>query len=553
MIALREAAIAGLLNRRHLARNLIAGVVVGVVALPLSLAFAIASGATPEAGLYTAIVAGFLAAMLGGSRVQVTGPTGAFIVILAAITAQHGFDGLQIATFMAGLILLGLGLAKLGGIIKFIPTPVIVGFTTGIAVIIFVGQWKDFFGLPAPPVGHFHEKFLHLLESLPNLHVATTLLGLFGLGLTLLTPKFLPRAIPGPLVAMLAVTLVQSVFQFDGVATIGSTFGGVPSSLPVFHWPEITLARIVELIGPAFTIAMLGAIESLLSAVVADGMTGTRHNSNQELVGQGVANIFSPMFGGFAATGAIARTATNVRNGANSPIAGMTHAAVLLLIILAAAPLAAHIPLAGLAAILFVVAYNMSEWRHFLNLVRTSPRNDKAVLLITFILTVFTDLVLAVNVGVILAALLFMKRMSETVKVEGMNAEEIELACPIGVPAGVQIYSIDGPFFFGAAETFENTLLGITSGVRLVVLRLGRVPLIDATGLAALERMSAQLTKRGICMILCEANERISAKLHNAGLAAGLDGRALQPDISAAILAAETCLQAQTSREGDNV
>ena len=543
MIALREAANAGLLTRRNLVPNLVAGVVVGVVALPLSLAFAIASGAKPEAGLYTAIVAGFIAAVLGGSRVQVTGPTGAFIVILAAITAKHGFDGLQIATFMAGLILLAMGLAKLGGIIKFIPTPVIVGFTTGIAVIIFVGQWKDFFGLPAPEGAHFHEKFLALAQSLPHLQLATTGLGLLGLALALLSPKVLPRTIPGPLVAMLGVTFVQAVFQFEGVATIGTAFGGVPSALPIFHWPDITLARMVELIGPAFTIAMLGAIESLLSAVVADGMAGTRHDSNQELVGQGLANIFSPMFGGFAATGAIARTATNVRNGADSPVAAMAHAGVLLAVVLVAAPLAAHIPLAGLAAILFVVAYNMSEWRHFMNLARTAPGNDKAVLLITFFLTVFTDLVLAVNVGVILAALLFMKRMAETVKVEGVNTREIETACPVGVPPGVQIYSVDGPFFFGAAETFESTLLGIAGKVKVVVVRLGRVPLIDATGIAVLERMATHLGKRGIRLILCEANERIAAKLIHAGLGDKLGEAGLQPDIAAALSVAEQVLE----------
>lgn len=539
MIALREAAAAGLLVQPHLGRNLVAGVVVGVVALPLSLAFAIASGAKPEAGLYTAIVAGFFASMLGGSRVQVTGPTGAFIVILAAITAKHGFDGLQIASFMAGLILVAMGVGRLGGIIKFIPTPVIVGFTSGIAVIIFVGQWKDFFGLPAPTGHHFHEKFLVLVEALPHLHPATTGLGMLGLALVLLSPKVLPRTIPGPLVAMLGVTLTQTIFEFDGVATIGSAFGGVPSSLPYFHWPDITLARVVELIGPAFTIAMLGSIESLLSAVVADGMAGTRHDSNQELVGQGIANILSPMFGGFAATGAIARTATNIRNGGDSPVAGMAHALTLLAIVLAAAPLAAHIPLAGLAAILFVVAYNMSEWRHFVNIARTSPHHDRAVLLITFLLTVFTDLVLAVNVGVILAALLFMKRMAETVKIEGIDTAELETACPVAVPPGVQIYSIDGPFFFGAAEVFENTLLSVASGVRVVVVRLGRVPLLDATGIAVLERMASHLGRRGVRMILCEANDRIVLKLRKAHLATMLGEMGLQPDIATALKAAE--------------
>lgn len=546
MIALLEAHRAGLFARQHLARNLLAGLVVGVVALPLAMAFAIASGARPENGLYTAIIAGFLAAVFGGSRTQVSGPTGAFIVILAAITAKYGFDGLQIATFMAGLILLFLGLARLGSVIKFIPTPVIVGFTAGIAIIIFVGQWKDFFGLPAATGQHFHEKLLFFITHFGGLHLATTGLGLFALAIAIIWPKILPR-IPAPLVAMLAVTLVQTLFNFPGVATIGTAFGGIPSSLPPFHWPEITMTRVVELIGPAFTIAMLGAIESLLSAVVADGMAGTRHDSNQELVGQGIANLATPMFGGFAATGAIARTATNIRNGGDSPIAAITHAAVLLVIMLAAAPLAVHIPLAALAAILFVVAYNMSEWRHFLNLVRTAPRYDVVVLLITFFLTVFTDLVLAVNVGVILASLLFMKRMSETVKIEDVDPEALALACPVGVPKGVQLYSIDGPFFFGAAETFESRLLNIGGRVKVVVIRLGRVPLIDATGLTALDRMVVHLQKKGIRTILCEANERLSVKLANAGFREKFGADSVQPDIAAALEASERIVAGATA------
>ncbi len=389
MIAIVEAYKSGLLAKKHWAQNLVAGLVVGVVALPLAMAFAIASGVKPEQGIYTAIVAGILAALLGGSRLQITGPTGAFIVILAGITAKYGVDGLQIATIMAGLILLLFGLAKMGAVIKFIPAPVIVGFTAGIGVIIWVGQWKDFFGLPKITGEHFHQKLWHTLQVLPQLHLATTGLAILSLILVLLAPKIKAlHRVPGPLIAMVVATALQGIFQFQGVMTIGSAFGGIPQTLPHFALPTITLPRIIELIGPAFTIAMLGAIESLLSAVVADGMAGTRHNSNQELVGQGIANIVSPLFGGFAATGAIARTATNVRNGGSSPIAGVTHGIVLIVIILFLAPLASDIPLAALAAILFVVAWNMSELPHVMHMIQRAPRSDVAILLITFLLTV---------------------------------------------------------------------------------------------------------------------------------------------------------------------
>ena len=392
MIALKEAWHAGLLGRGHWVPNIVSGLIVGVVALPLAMAFAIASGAKPEQGLYTAIVAGFLVSALGGSRLQIAGPTGAFIVILSGITAKHGIDGLQIATLMAGVMLLGMGLARMGAVIRFIPAPVIVGFTAGIGVIIWVGQWRYFFGLPAPAGEHFHQKLWALLQSLPSLHLPTTALAVASLVLVVFAPR-LPglRRVPGPLVAMVLATLAQVVFGFEGVTTIGSAFGGIPRGLPSFALPEVTPARVVELVGPAFTVAMLGAIESLLSAVVADGMAGTRHDSNQELVGQGIANIAAPLFGGFAATGAIARTATNVRNGGTGPIAGMTHALTLVLIILFLAPLAAHIPLAALAAILFVVAYNMSELKHFARMVRRAPRADVVILVITFVLTVFAD------------------------------------------------------------------------------------------------------------------------------------------------------------------
>ncbi|KAF0842891.1 SulP family sulfate permease [Methylovorus glucosotrophus] len=449
MIAILEAKRAGLLTREHWVANIVSGVIVGVVALPLAMAFAIASGAKPEQGLYTAIIAGALTSLFGGSRLQIAGPTGAFIVILSGITAQYGISGLQIATLMAGFMLIGMGLARMGGVIRYIPDPVIIGFTSGIAVIIFVGQWKDFLGLPVQPgAEHFHQKLWHLLQSIPQTHVPTLLLAAFTLIVLLYSPRVLKR-IPAPLVAMLAATLLHAALGLVGVATIGSAFGGIPQQLPQFAWPETSLSEVLHLIGPAFTIALLGAIESLLSAVVADGMAGTRHNSNQELVGQGIANIFSPLFGGFASTGAIARTATNIRNGATSPLSGLVHALTLLLIVLILAPLAAHIPLCALSAILFVVAWNMSEIGRFRHMLTTAPRADVAVLLITFLLTVFGDLVIAVNIGVLLAALLFMKRMSDAVVLTQQTDEQVQQhAAHHGytLPPQTVVFDMEGPF-----------------------------------------------------------------------------------------------------------
>ncbi len=542
MIAFLEARRSGLFRQAHLSSNLLAGVVVGVVALPLGMAFAIASGAKPEQGIYTAIIAGLFISLFGGSRVQIGGPTGAFIVILSGITAKYGIDGLQLATLMAGIILVALGLARLGTIIKFIPYPVVVGFTAGIAVIIWVGQWKDFFGLNPETGKHFHQKFWHMIQALPHLHPATTGLALIGLLLVVFSAKLIKR-IPGPLVAMLAVTGLQAVFKFEGVATIGSTFGSIPQGVPGFSVPKINFSHMIELLGPAVTIAMLGAIESLLSAVVADGMAGTRHDSNQELIGQGLANIAAPLFGGFAATGAIARTATNIRNGGNSPLAGITHAGVLLLILLLFAPYAVYIPLCVLAAILFVVAYNMSEVRHFIDLVRTGPRNDIVVLLITFFLTVFADLVIAVNVGVILAALLFMKRMSESVHIEEMSGEKIAAVDPeigkIHIPPGVQVYSINGPFFFGAAETFERTLSGIHESVKVLIIRLGNVPFVDATALHGFEEMVHLFQKRSTRVIICEANKRVTHKFAQAKLIDRLGTENVYPDLRSALIAVQ--------------
>jgi SulP family sulfate permease len=523
MVALLEARRAGLFARQHWLPNIISGVIVGVVALPLAMAFAIASGAKPEQGLYTAIVAGFLVSALGGSRVQIAGPTGAFIVILAGVTARHGIDGLQIATMMAGVMLLLLGVARLGALLKFIPDPVIVGFTAGIGIIIFVGQWQYFFGLPAVAGEHFHEKLWHVTQALPYLHPATTALAIASFLLVVYSPRLPAMArLPGPLVALIAATVAQAAFGFDGVATIGSAFGGIPQGLPTPQFPQVSASRVIELLGPAFAIAMLGAIESLLSAVVADGMAGTRHNSNQELVGQGIANIAAPLFGGFAATGAIARTATNVRNGGTSPLAGMVHAATLLLIALFLAPLAFHIPLATLAAILFVVAWNMSAAGHVVKMVRRAPRADVVILLVTLTLTVFADLVVAVNIGVLLAMLQFLRRMASSVEVRQATEEEIsrEFAHlgPTKLPPGVLVYAVDGPFFFGAVDAFERALAETHTDPRLLIIRLGWVPFIDITGLQCLEEAIRDLQRRGVRVMISGANQRVQGKLEKAGI-----------------------------------
>lgn len=523
MIAILEAGRAGFLRREHWTRNLVSGVIVGVVALPLAMAFAIASGAKPEQGLYTAIIAGLFVSLFGGTRLQIAGPTGAFVVILAGITATHGIEGLQIATLMAGVMLLALGVARLGGIIRFIPDPVIVGFTAGIGLIIFLGQWPAFFGLPAVSGEHFHLKLWHLIQALPGIHLPTTALGALSLALALLGPRLLrlPR-LPGPLLALLVATVLQSVFAFEGVATIGSAFGGIPQGLPTLALPEITGSKLIELLGPAFAIAMLGAIESLLSAVVADGMSGTRHDSNQELIGQGLANIVAPLFGGFAATGAIARTATNVRSGGSSPLAGIIHALTLLAIILFLAPLASAIPLCSLAAILFVVAWNMSEVHRVLRMAREAPRADVIILFITFGLTVFADLVIAVNIGVIIATLLFMRRMASTVEARIQSSADLhaELAS-LGVrklPADVVVCSIEGPLFFGAVESVEQVLIQTRGEVRVFLIRLRHVPFMDITGLQTLEDAIKTLQQRGLHVMLSEANLRVTRKLLRTGI-----------------------------------
>jgi SulP family sulfate permease len=522
MIALLQARADGLWSRTQIRNNVLAGVVVGIVALPLAMAFAIASGARPEQGLYTAIVAALLTSILGGTRVQISGPTGAFVAVLSIITAQHGIAGLQIATLMAGVILLGMGIARLGAVIKYIPNQVIVGFTAGIAVIIFVGQWKDFLGLtPAASGLRFHEKLWSLIQAMPTMNPATAGLGLLALCVLLLGARYFKR-IPAPLVALVVVTTVQSVFHFQGVATIGSAFGGIPRTLPALSFPVLDFARVLSLVGPAFTIALLGAIESLLSAVVADGMAGTRHDSNQELIGQGIANIAAPLFGGFAATGAIARTATNIRNGATSPLAGITHSGFLILVILLLAPVAAAIPLCCLSAVLFVVAWNMSEAPHVMRILRGAPKLDVGILLLTFFLTVFVDLVVAVNVGVILAALFFMRRMADSVNIEQQidpvpGSAGVDLQ-PSAQSTGVIVYSIDGPFFFAAAEKLERTLEHIQRPAATLILRLANVPFVDATGLFAIHEIITDFKRHGGTVMLVEVRPNVRYKLERAGV-----------------------------------
>lgn len=523
MNTLIESYCAGLFNKKYWVPNIIAGVIVGIVALPLAMAFAIASGAEPAQGIYTAIIAGLIVSAFGGSRLQIAGPTGAFIVVLSGITAKYGIDGLQIATLMAGCILLLFGMARLGNVIQFIPAPVILGFTAGIAVVIWVGQWQYFFGLPAPHGTHFHEKGWQLLQSLSDLNPTTTALAVFSLLILLFVNRIaLLQRVPAPLIVLVVATGIQSIFQFSDIATIGSAFGGIPTGLPSFHWPTITTAKLSELLSSAFAIAILGAIESLLSAVVADGMAGTRHHSNQELIGQGLANIVTPLFGGFAATGAIARTATNVRNGGNSPLAGIIHSLTLVLVLLFLAPLAVNVPLATLSAILFVVAWNMSEAKHVFKLIRRAPRADVAILLVTFFLTVFVDLIVAVNVGVILATLHFVRRMAASIEVQAQTSQDLtqDLAQYhlTELPKSILVYAIEGPFFFGAIDVFAQALASTHTNPSILILRLKWVPFMDITGLQTLDDSVASLQQRGVRVMISGANARIESKLRNIGL-----------------------------------
>lgn len=529
MIAIVEAYKAGLLKTRFWATNIKSGIVVGIIALPLAMAFAIASGVKPEQGIYTAIIAAIIVGLFGGSRVQIAGPTGAFVVILANITAQHGIAGLQLATIIAGFILLSMGLFKLGNSIKYVPYPVIVGFTSGIGVIIFTGEINDFLGLNLNLAinSPFHIKVINLIKAIPHLDPTTTLLAFASLILLILIPKFI-RIIPAAIIVLITITLIQAFFNFDTVATIGTVYGEIPRSLPSFSMPEFRLSAILKIFDQALIIAFLGAIESLLSASSAAAISNTKQDSNSELFGQGLANIVTPFFGGIAATGAIARTIANVRYGGNSPIAAITHSMTLLIIILLFAPYASHIPLSVLAALLFVIAYHMSDVPEFIHILKNAPKHDVFVLLITFTLTIITNLITAVAVGIILATLLFMSRMQEITKVK----HDSEASYLTNIPKDCIVFNIDGPFFFGVAEEVEHALATMHMDAKQIVFRLPNLSMIDMTGLETLSKVIEQYKKRKVKVYICEANERIVAKMRKIGLLNLIEQHKVYPSIT---------------------
>jgi SulP family sulfate permease len=525
-------------SSHDLLADVVAGLTVGLVALPLAMAFGIASGATPQAGLYTAVVAGFLISALGGSRVQIGGPTGAFVVIVAGIIAKFGLSGLLVVTLMAGAILIVMGATGLGTAVKFIPRPVTIGFTNGIAVLIASTQIQDFFGLKTGNVpNEFIGRMRLLIEHFSTLDWLTLALSCGSLASIILLPK-LTRRIPGSMVALFLGTLAVVVFKLP-VETIGSKFGGIPTGFPAIALPHFRPDLIVPLLPSALTVALLAAVESLLSAVVADSMTGGRHNSNVELIAQGIANMASPFFGGIPATGAIARTATNIRSGAKTPIAGMVHALTLLFILLVAAPLARFVPLGTLAAVLFVVAYNMGEWREIKTIVRLSNA-DKAVWLATFALTVFADLTIAVEVGIALAALLYIYRIAQTTSVDLATPGYIEdgrahILQDKDVPPYVSILRVHGPFLFGTTDKLEQATADLDVFEPVVVLRLRNMTALDATGLHALEKLASRLRKSGRTLLLCGAREQPARFLERAGFIEHVGEENILPNVSEAL------------------
>jgi sulfate permease, SulP family len=506
-------------NRHKFLLDLTAGVTVGLVALPLAMAFSIASGLTPQAGIYCAIVTGFLISALGGSKTQIGGPTGAFVVVIAGIVAVHGIDGLFMCTVMAGILLIIMGVTGLGTGVKFIPRPVVIGFTNGIAVLIASTQVKDFFGLHLEKVpGVFWLRMEALAANFHTFSLEATALAVFTL-LTLIVCRSLSPRIPGPIVALLLGTLAVYFVKLP-VATIGTRFGGIPSGLPHLVIPKFRADLIHGLLGPAFTVAMLGAIESLMSAVVSDRMSNDHHNPNVELIGQGVANIFSPMFGGLPATGAIARTATNIRSGAQSPVAGMIHALTLLCILLFAAPLVSYVPMAALAGILMIVSYNMGEWREIPQLLKLT-KTDISIWLVTFALTVFADLTVAVEAGMILAALLFISRVAATTTVSQVTDEYVEdgrmhILQDKDIPYYATIFRIHGPFLFGATDKISVVTADLHTLPPVVILRLRNMTALDATGLFAIEEIAKTLHASKRTLILCGAREQPAQLMHAA-------------------------------------
>ncbi|NLW47263.1 MAG: sulfate permease [Firmicutes bacterium] len=525
--------------------DLIAGIIVGIVALPLAIAFAIASGVSPEKGIFTAIIAGFIISTLGGSRVQIGGPTGAFVVIVYGIVQKYGLDGLTIATIMAGIILVIMGVARFGSMIKFIPYPVIAGFTSGIAVIIFSTQIKDFFGLT---MGEVPSEFLHKIAAYVANFSSVNYWALMVSVVTLLIIIVLQkvsRRIPGSLIALVFCTALVYLFKLP-VETIGNRFGQIPSMLPAPVFPKIDFQIVRNLIGPSMTIAVLAGIEALLSAVVADGMIGDKHRSNMELVANGVANIVAPFFGGIPATGAIARTATNIKNGGRTPVAGIIHSIVLVLILLFFGKWASLIPLSCLAAILVVVAYNMSEWRSFVRLLK-SPRSDVMVLLFTFGLTVLFDLTVAIEVGLLMAVFLFMRRMALVTNVDVITKEledhdDIDTLEEKLVPEGVEVYEINGPLFFGAAYKFEEALNLVKGSPQILIIRMRNVPAIDSTGLHILQEIIKRNRKNQMTFILSGVQEQPLKALEQSGFVAKIGAENICKNIEASLKRARKIL-----------
>ena len=540
-------------DRHALVADLVAGLTVGVVALPLAMAFGIASGVTPQAGIYTAIVGGFLVSLLGGSRIQIGGPTGAFVVIVAGIIAAHGLPGLLMVTMMAGVILVLLAVTGLGQAVKFIPRPVVVGFTNGIALLIASTQIKDFFGLRMGEVPtEFFARMAALAAGMPSLNPEALALAAGSLAIVLLVPRWLPR-VPGAIVALVLATAAAAVFGLP-IETIGSKFGGIPTGLPPFAIPAFRVDLLLPLLPSALTVALLVAVESLLSATVADSMTGDRHNSSAELMAQGVANLLAPLVGGIPVTGAIARTATNFRSGARSPVAGLVHALTLLAIILLMAPLAAFVPLPTLAAVLVVVAYNMGEWREIGGIWRLDWA-DRSVWAITFALTVIADLTVAVEVGMALAALLYIYRVTDTTIVSTLSAEDIEdgrehLLQGRAVPPYVTILRIHGPFLFGMTDKLADATADLSAFAPIVILRLRNMTAIDATGLHALESLSDRLKQSGRSLILCGARQQPAAFLHRAEFVEHVGEANIVPHVEAALERAEAVWAEVGSAEG---
>ncbi|HEX6432670.1 MAG TPA: SulP family inorganic anion transporter [Gemmatimonadales bacterium] len=533
-------------TRAQFLSDLTAGVIVGIVALPLAIAFAIASGVTPDRGLYTAVIAGLLISALGGSRVQIGGPTGAFVVVVYGIVQQYGMDGLTVATIMGGLLLIGFGLARLGAAIKFIPFPVVTGFTSGIAVILIVQQLRDVLGLrlrEAPP--EFIERLGVYAENLHSFNPYAIALAAGTLLIIRLWPR-LSRTIPAPFVALLLTTVVVRLADLP-VETIGTRFGEISAGFPRLSFPSVSWSEGRELVGPALAIAALGGVESLLSAVVADGMIGGRHRSNMELVAQGVANVVTPLFGGIPATGAIARTATNVKSGGRTPVAGMVHALTLLLITLFFGRLAGLIPLATLAAIVLWVAYRMAEWQVFRSEL-SAPRSDALVMVTTFLLTVLVDLTTGIGVGMVLASFLFMKRMAEVTDITVVSQEfqdtrtSSDTAGAIyrrRVPKGVEVYEINGPFFFGAAEKFKDTLWEVSKKPQVLIVRMRNVPAMDSTAMHALRDLVRRTKKDGTLVLLSDVQPQPRMALERSGLLKEIGGEHVLSDIDQALAAAE--------------